>query len=272
MATEKVHLAKEKATLLATLYGRALDARSPEPILGDPMAAETIERIDHDFGETGMDRRTAASVALRARFIDRWAQEFLDRHPGATVLHLGCGLDTRVYRMDPPPDVAWYDVDYPEVVDLRGRLYPDRPGYTTIGSSVTDPHWLDQVPGDGRQVLVIAEGLFYYLDQEGGRALVRRVVDRFAGGQFVFDSLSRRGVKLQKINKPVRKAGATMAWGIDGPRDLLSISPELRCLDAVSAFDMDGYGRLSARHRTAVLIAKAFPPMKKLAGLYRLEF
>ncbi|MEV0996288.1 hypothetical protein [Nonomuraea sp. NPDC050202] len=46
MSSEKVHLTGEKATLLATLYGRALDATSPHPILGDRMAAEAIERID----------------------------------------------------------------------------------------------------------------------------------------------------------------------------------------------------------------------------------
>ncbi len=32
MQTEKVHLTKEKETLLATLYARALESRSPDPI------------------------------------------------------------------------------------------------------------------------------------------------------------------------------------------------------------------------------------------------
>ncbi|MFD2349243.1 hypothetical protein ACFSTC_07410 [Nonomuraea ferruginea] len=54
MAAEKVCLDGEKATLLATLYGRALDARSPEPILNDTMAARAVERIDHDFTKIGM--------------------------------------------------------------------------------------------------------------------------------------------------------------------------------------------------------------------------
>jgi hypothetical protein len=33
----------------------------------------------------------------------------LRANPVATVLHLGCGLDSRVFRIDPPPTVRWFD-------------------------------------------------------------------------------------------------------------------------------------------------------------------
>jgi len=42
------------------------------------------------------------------------------------MLHLGCGIDSRVYRFDPPVSVRWFDVDYPEVFELRKCLYPER--------------------------------------------------------------------------------------------------------------------------------------------------
>ena len=205
MSPEKVHLTEEKATLLATLYGRALDARSPRPILGDRMAAETLDRIEHGFGRMGMTPGSAAAVALRARFLDRWAAGFLDAHPKATVLHLGCGLDTRVHRLDPPDSVRWYDVDYPEVVELRRRLFPERRAYATVGTSVTDLAWLERVPADA-PALVVAEGLLYYLDPDGGRALLRAIVERFPSGLFVFDALSSFGLRLQRLNRPVRTA------------------------------------------------------------------
>jgi hypothetical protein len=140
------------------------------------------------------------------------------------VLHLGCGLDTRFHRMAPPPAVRWYDVDYPEVIELRRRLFPERPGYAAIGSSVTELAWLDRVPG----------------------------------GEFVFDAMNRRGIGMQRLNRPVQKAGATLRWSIEGPGDLLSIPPRLRCLTATSAFDIEGCDRLSAPHRIAAWIVKAF--------------
>lgn len=52
------------------------------------------------------------------------------------MLHLG--FDTRVYRIDPGPKVSWIDVDLPDVIELREKLYPERDGYRRIGASVTD--------------------------------------------------------------------------------------------------------------------------------------
>ncbi len=46
MTAGKIHLTNDKPTFFATLYGKALDARKPNPILGDPWAAEAVDRID----------------------------------------------------------------------------------------------------------------------------------------------------------------------------------------------------------------------------------
>ena len=91
----------------------------------------------------------------------RVGRRFSDRHPDAVVLHLGCGLDSRVFRLDPPATVQWFDVDQPDVIELRRKLYSDRDGYQMIASSVTDPAWLESIPAD-RPVLVVAEGLLMY--------------------------------------------------------------------------------------------------------------
>jgi O-methyltransferase involved in polyketide biosynthesis len=53
------------------------------------------------------------------------AREFMARHPNAVVAHLGCGLDTRFERVD-DGRVTWYDLDLPEVMDLRRRLIEAR--------------------------------------------------------------------------------------------------------------------------------------------------
>jgi hypothetical protein len=58
-------------------------------------------------------------VATRAATFDLLTTRYLADHPDATVLHLGCGMDSRVFRVDPPASVQWFDVDYPDVIDLR---------------------------------------------------------------------------------------------------------------------------------------------------------
>src|SRR5688500_2190016 len=108
MAGEKVHFTKEKETLLITLYGKALESRRPGSLLNDRYANEAIGKIDYDFSRLKVDENLGVGLAIRARRLDDWVRDFLAHNPGATVLHLGCGLDTRIFRIDPPADVRWF--------------------------------------------------------------------------------------------------------------------------------------------------------------------
>ncbi|MFD9962953.1 class I SAM-dependent methyltransferase [Amycolatopsis sp. NPDC058986] len=269
---EKVHFTEEKATMLATLYGRALDSRLDNPILGDRAADEAVRQIDYDFPKLGLTGERAASVVLRAKPIDDWSAEYLREHPDAVVVHLGCGMDTRVYRLDPPPTVQWFDVDYPEVVELRRKIFPERANYRTIGSSVTDFGWLDQVPSD-RPALIVAEGLTMYLTPEGGEELLQRLVAKFPSGELICDVFSRLGIKLQKINPVVRKAGATLYWGIDDLREF-----ERFGLDPVSALDASEWAtpevmaKVSPVTRMQLRATKYFPLVRKMARIGRWRF
>lgn len=94
MDREKITLTGAQETMLATLYGKALDSHSANSILRDHQADKVIQRIDYDFRKTGVKATTAAGVALRAKQLDDWTAEFLADHQEATVLHLACGLDT----------------------------------------------------------------------------------------------------------------------------------------------------------------------------------
>ena len=122
-----------------------MDSREPDSILGDREADKAMQRIDYDFDKLRMRRRDQKSAAVRAKAYDGWVRRFLDSCSECTVLHLGCGLDTRVYRVNPASTVRWYDIDLPDVIELRRRLFPERPGVHTIAASVTDPHLLDDI-------------------------------------------------------------------------------------------------------------------------------
>jgi len=135
-----------------TLYLHARDAQVSRPILGDPFAADLLRRVDHDPAGMKHLNGNLPVICTRARLIDDIARRFLDRHPDAVVLHLGCGLDSRVLRLAPGPGVTWIDVDQEPVIALRRRLYPERAGVTTIAASVTEPGWWARVP-DGRPSL-----------------------------------------------------------------------------------------------------------------------
>ena len=127
--TDKVSidLSGPSQTMLTTLYCKALDADWDRPILGDGFAKQAVARIDYDWDELKVTDRWTPLVTVRTAQFDVWAAEFLAANPDATVIHLGCGLDSRVFRLDPGPGVQWYDVDYPAVIALREKVFPSRP-------------------------------------------------------------------------------------------------------------------------------------------------
>lgn len=200
MTTGKIDFTGVQSTMLVTLFLRALDFKDPRPILGDHYAAEAVDRIDYDWAKIDKPaiNRSRYLVALRSRQFDTWTTDFLRRNPDATVLQLACGLDTRAFRMDPPAGVSWFDVDLPDVIDLRRKLYEDGPGYRMIASSVTDEQWLEEIP-TGKPVLIIAEGLLMYLHEAEVRQLLKRLIDRFGTGELIFDGIAPWGTKMTQL-------------------------------------------------------------------------
>ena len=157
MEPEKVHLTGEKQTLLITLYAKAMESRSPDSLLKDRFADQALARIDYDFKPLDLGPDGAISLAMRAKAFDDWTRAFIEKHPNAVVLNLGCGLDSRVFRVDPPPEIAWFDVDFPDVIEIRQRVYPERgrrlPHDRRFGRPIHE--WLEQMParpaGDDRR-------------------------------------------------------------------------------------------------------------------------
>lgn len=278
MPAEKVDFTGVRETLLATLYGRAVDARSADPILGDRYAGPLVDKIGYDFTRTRITPGTAGSVALRAGLLDGWARDYLANHPDTVVLHLGCGLDTRALRLAPGPRVDWYDVDFPDVIDLRRRLGMAElaeevglAGYTMIGSSVTDPAWLESVPA-GRPALVVAEGLLYYLGGTGAPDLLRRITEWFPAGEVIFDMVSRLGLRLQSLNKPLKASGASLSWAFDRPEELSGAVPRLRCEETQGSTDLPGADRLPPLFRLANRMVGRIPKLRDAGMFYRYEW
>jgi O-methyltransferase involved in polyketide biosynthesis len=233
---EKVHFTDVKWTMLVTLHERAMDSRTKGSVLRDHAAADALARID--MGARRWALRAGAgdryTVVLRARQLDEWSAGFLRRHPDATVLQLGCGLDSRAFRLDLPSGVRWIDVDLPEVIDLRRRLFPERDGYRMLASSVTEHGWLDEVPAD-RPTLVIAEGLLMYLEPGDVARLLQRLTDRFAagGGELLFDGVAPWVVRVTNLMfGPF--AGFRMSWSIGDGREVERVNPRLRHVMTVS--------------------------------------
>jgi len=109
-------------TTLWTLHHRASEAARPDRVLHDPMAVELVNAIDFPFeARFGTSSTWSQWQALRARTFDREVRRFLHDHPDGTVIALGEGLETQLWRVN-NNHVRWVSVDLPPVIQLRQQL------------------------------------------------------------------------------------------------------------------------------------------------------
>ncbi|MDG4668392.1 class I SAM-dependent methyltransferase [Mycobacterium sp. 236(2023)] len=267
----RVDLHGAPQTMLATLYAKALDADEPDSLLNDTWARDIVAQIDYDWSATTITRRTAPSVTIRSAHFDSWTKEFLAANRNAVVLHAGCGLDSRYFRIQPGDGVDWYDIDYPEVIALRRRFYPKTPGNHVIAASATDPAWLSEIPDD-RPALLIGEGLTMYLTKADGLALLRRVVGRFPSGELQFDAFNWLGIKAQWTNSVVRRSGSTLHWAIDGPGDILDNVPGTRLLQWVPVFESDAFAAVPGIYRAMGAVMNRVPGLRTMSQFHRYAY
>lgn len=270
-----VELSGPPQTMLDMVYAKALDADSARPVLADRFAKQLMSQLDYDWSKSPIPRqrrRQVTSIAVRAAQFDIWVRQFLSVADRPVVLHVGCGLDSRAFRVDPGSEVEWYDIDFPDVIALRERLYPARHNYHLVSSSATDPGWLDSIPKD-RPALLIAEGVSMYLTERDGIELLRSVVGRFPSGELQLDFWSRLGRRAQeKNNKVVRWSGSDLGWAVDSPSEIIGQIPRARLLRAISVFEADTVQRLPKGYQRFAAVASRTPGLRGIVQFHRYAF
>ena len=268
MTTDKIQFTKEKETMLMTLSGRAMQSQWKNPILRDPWAEEAMRHIDYDISKTykGVGSWSMWSeigctiIATRAATFDLLTNRFLADHPDAIVLQVGCGMDSRAFRVDPPASVQWFDVDYPDVIDLRRQLFPERDAYHLIGAPLEDLRWLDELPRD-RPGLLIAEGVLHYLSEAEVKALLNAVVAHFPGGHMIFDICNSMIVKRAGSN--VGGTGATYKWGLDDPQDIQQLEPRLELIKEYKPSELVAFDRFPLWLRVLFRAMEVSPALRR---------
>jgi O-methyltransferase involved in polyketide biosynthesis len=248
-------------SLFLTLSGRALDSRLPHPFLGDTMAAEILRKTGYNrlaefptMRSKLLDARTKVfDIAVRAKRLDEVVRAFTGRHANAVVVDLGAGLDGRVFRVDPPPTVDWYDVDLPEVVAVREQVVPHHAHGHNISADVTDERWLDGVPTD-RPAVIVADGLIPFLPQDGFVSLLGRLTSHFPAGELAFNAYTTFAIwATTHLSSFAAIGGGVVNPGFNDPREperwvpALKLTEEIFLTRASELAAMPLSGRLAAR-------------------------
>jgi O-methyltransferase involved in polyketide biosynthesis len=253
-------------TLLLPLYNRAMESQRPDAMLKDEKAVELVTQIRLDFSRVRQIPMPELLKVLRIIFtreMDRYAREFLARHPQAVVVHIGCGLDTRFERVD-NGRVEWYDLDVPDVIDLRRKLIGDEAGrYHLLGCSVLKDAWLEAVKVHSpHPILFLAEAVFIYFMEAQVKSLVLTLRDHFPGAELVFDGWRPFEVWLgnRYFSLSNSQFAGLMHWGFWRGQEIEGWGDGIHLLDEWGFFDqpeprMDSF-------RWMAPIFRLFKPMR----------
>jgi methyltransferase (TIGR00027 family) len=234
-------------TAIATLRCHVLESKKERPIINDPMAEYCLNRLAllaSDEDKYGVINRKLSPVltshiAIRARKYDNIVNDFISRNPDCTVINLGCGFDTRFWRINNQKCI-FYELDLPEVIEAKKEILKDKLEYEMIGCSILDTSWIQKVISKGNSnILLVAEALFMYLPKSDVINLFRIFTERFSHSQIILEVATEkytRGVwKKIVIHKMKRElgldAGSSYNFGIKKAKELESFADGIKVIN-----------------------------------------
>lgn len=229
---EKVTLQGVPETMLQTVFARAAYSQKREHQVYDEKAIEIVKQLDYDFSKAEKDAVMSNGVIARTILLDRMVSSFLHKNPNAAVINIACGLDTRVYRLD-NGQVRWYNLDLPEVINIRQRFLDERGRISMIAKSAMDESWAAEIEDPKGEVLVIIEGLAMYLTEADVKKILSIVCSRFEHMEIIMETMNPFVMRHMK-EKSIEASKARFTWGLKTGRDLEGMVPELKWVEDVS--------------------------------------
>jgi O-methyltransferase involved in polyketide biosynthesis len=219
-------------TLLYTLYMNYKESKRPDGKIKDPRYGEIVGKVDYDFSQfENIPGDASLGIACRTLLFDQITREYIDNNPEAIIVSLGSGLDFRFDRID-NGKIQWFDLDLPEVIELRRQIFAETDRLRFIAASVLDSSWLSFIPSN-KKIFFIAEGLLMYFTEEQVKNIFMNLATNYAGSTLLFDAHSSWGLEMNvPRNHPfMNKMYQMWQWTINSWNDVEKWSQEIKVVD-----------------------------------------
>jgi methyltransferase (TIGR00027 family) len=234
-------------TAIVTLRSHVLESQKKHPIINDPMAKVCLENLislasDDERAplfERKLSPTLTSHIAIRARKYDSIINDFISKKPASTVINLGCGFDTRYWRID-HDKCTYIDLDLAEIIALKKDSLRDHLAYELIPCSVLDPSWIESVTSHGnKKFLLVAEGLFMYLPKIDVINLFRTISEKFYDSQMVLEVVTEnythglwKRILILKMKRELGyDSGSSYHFGVKNASELESYGKGIKVID-----------------------------------------
>ena len=201
-------------TMYIPLYGKALVSKKGI-ILKDKKAEEIWIKEGFKLKGKSKSKYLAYYMGIRSAVFDEWVLDKIKRNDNAVILHIGCGLDGRIYRVGFIKN-TWYDVDFKEVLDAKKRYFIETDNYKMLEGNAIDCEFLSKT-SNGSSAIVLLEGVSMYLNFTQLRSLFDKLSERFENVSLLMDCYTDFAVKMSKYKNPVKDVGVSKVYGLNNP-------------------------------------------------------
>lgn len=224
-------------TSLYTAMLRAQESARPDRLFSDPLA-ETLAGPQGNDVLAWMEARSPGAaqnpvIPIRTRFIDDTFERILGESGVDQLVILAAGMDTRAFRLPLPPDLALFELDRPEVLDLKAARLAQlnatpRCRRIPIPADLTGD-WSTTLQDGGfdrqRPAAWLAEGLTPYLTDDQVHHLLDMLSELAAAGSWllvdVFNHSFLTSPQMAGFRAMMAANGSPLLFGTDDPEGLM---------------------------------------------------
>lgn len=222
-----------ETTALIPLSIKANETLRANARIKDEIAAEIIRSLGIDTAP--YDKfMSHEGVVARTIMLDRMVKDFVAKNPNAVIVNMGAGFDNRFSRLD-NGSISWFDVDLPDSIAARKKVFPERERVTMLGASILTEDWVPAVKNEaekkGARTLFLAEGIFMYFTLDEIKSVLMILKANFPNGTLFAETNNPLMVKNQKYHDTVKNTNAVFKSGTKSGKELADLVEGVRFVE-----------------------------------------
>jgi O-methyltransferase involved in polyketide biosynthesis len=190
-------------TLFIPLAARVFASKKFPEYFYDEKSLSLEKYIPGDNIQKKSSEYSFMASAARYYNMDNMVKSFIAKHQNCNIVYLGAGLETAYYRIN-NQSAMFYEVDLPEVIDIRRSTLGEHENEVLAGGDIFDTSWIHKIDKPFPSLL-IASGVFQYFTEDKVLQLITNIRANLKGAELIFDAANETGIKY--ANNYVKKTG-----------------------------------------------------------------
>lgn len=211
-------------TALIPLAIKASETSRPNARIRDEKAKEIIDALRVDVSKFD-PFLSHEGVIARTIMYRETLRSLLTQYPEAVCINLGCGFDDKFPQVD-NGKLQWFDVDLPDQITVRRKVYEDRDRCTMMDGSALDDAWTKEIPKADMYIIVM-EGVLEYFSKDQVKTCLNMLCNSFPTGYLLAELHSPFMEKNSKHHDAIKNTNATFGWGTKSGKEYLELEPRM---------------------------------------------